>query len=110
MCPLNGEILCQAVIKVVALHLKETPPKPDTYLSDCFFTWNINTDEFEIIDPPEEFKLIRPCYNWNTDINVEKIYSKKPVIMKFDSHFSKSCLRDYNENYEIYIKEDTSCK
>lgn len=99
------------MIKIAALQLKETPAKPETYLADCFFTWDIDTDAFDIIEPLDKHKLqlIHPHYKFNTDTNIEQIHSKKPVIMKFDSHLSKSCLRDYNNYYEIYIK-DTSCK
>lgn len=111
MCPLGGLIVCQAVIKIGAFQLKEPPQKPELYLSECFFTWDIDTDAFEVIDPPDESKmlLIHPFTNLDFEVKFEKVNCKEPVIMNFDCRLSKSCLRDYNNYYEIYIK-DNLCK
>lgn len=106
VCPLNGHIICQAVIKIGTLQLSEAQPKPKVYISNCMFTWNIDSDAFQIIEPPEEYKLQPSELLINVlQVKIPKINTKRAVVMNFNCHSSKSNLRDYNNYFEIFMEE-----
>lgn len=111
ICPIDGHIVCQAVIKIGALQLNETHSKPDVYIASCIFTWNIATDAFELIEPPDKHKL-QPLTNTTQmlQIYIPPNNNKKVLVLDFDCrHSSKQTLRDYHDNFEVTL-ESKVCK
>ncbi|KAK9722872.1 DDB1-and CUL4-substrate receptor 15, WD repeat [Popillia japonica] len=106
ICPIDGHIVCQAVIKIGALQLNETHSKPDVYIASCIFTWNIATDAFELIEPPDKHKL-QPLTNTTQmlQIYIPPNNNKKVLVLDFDCrHSSKQTLRDYHDNFEVTLE------
>lgn len=110
VCPLYGDIICQAVIKIGAVGMLENSGKPSLYLANCVFLWNIVTDQFQLIESSEHAKL-EPVESFKElpQIEVPKINCKKVFVMSYRRHHkTKLKLRDYNNCYEIYM--DDTCK
>uniref|UniRef100_A0A1Y1K8R7 DDB1- and CUL4-associated factor 15 WD40 repeat-containing domain-containing protein n=1 Tax=Photinus pyralis TaxID=7054 RepID=A0A1Y1K8R7_PHOPY len=102
ICPLNGHIVCKAVITIVALQDLVPYCRRNIYIADCIFTWNIADNTFEVIEPPMKFKLQTQWFS--TDVPLVKIPSivhKKVLVMDQLFEESKRSLRDYNNCFEI---------
>lgn len=88
----------------------EKPGKPGLYLANCVFSWNIMTDEFQLIESSEYIHHIHSVETIKKNqFAVPKINCKKVLVMSYRRHHnSKLTLRDYNNYYEIYM--DDTCE
>lgn len=90
--------------------LKSIEPygKPQNYTTHCIFVWNILTDSFEVIEPPEDFLLQPPSYNYQVPPNLEipKTNCNGVLVMDYSYSKTKTSLRDYNNYLEICLTTD----
>lgn len=97
------------MIKIGALKLNQAHAKPNVHQVSCLFTWNIASDTFELIESSENCKL--PTSQAEPfDIYIPPINCKTVLVMDFNSHSSKTSLRDYNNYYEVTMKKTEFCK
>lgn len=90
------------MIKIGALKLNEIHAKPNLYVGSCIFTWNVTSDAFEVIEPPENCKLQLATENVQMlQIHIPISNNKKVFVMDFNCLSSKTSLRDYNNHYEV---------
>ncbi|EFA10338.2 uncharacterized protein LOC100141521 [Tribolium castaneum] len=109
ICPLDGHIVCQAVIKMGTL--KTVEPyygKPENYTTHCWFIWNIATDSFEVIEPPDDIKL-QPTekYQELPHVDFPSTHCNGVLVMDYCYSKTKTSLRDYNNYYEICLRSDS---
>ncbi|XP_018325707.1 DDB1- and CUL4-associated factor 15 [Agrilus planipennis] len=110
ICPLNGHIVCKALIKIGAIQTSESCGKPRLYLSNCLFSWNISSDSFDIIESVEHSKLQPSTKKINLpELVIPNIVHKKVHIMDH-LNTSKCSLRDYNNCFEICMDNKFFCK
>ncbi|XP_030762754.1 uncharacterized protein LOC115887458 [Sitophilus oryzae] len=103
VCPLNGIILCQAVIKIGALKSMVQNSIVENYWARFLFTWNITTDAFDVIDPKTKDKLFLAKEQLTTPTaKFPRFAGNKVWVLSYDtSHTTKSYLRDSNNIFEI---------
>ncbi|KAF2901302.1 hypothetical protein ILUMI_04880 [Ignelater luminosus] len=102
ICPLNGDIVCKAVITIGALQDLIPYGKRNLYIAECIFTWNIADNSFEVIEPPLKFKLQSQwCRVEMPLMKIPSIVHKKVLVMDHLYQTSKRRLRDYNNCFEI---------
>lgn len=99
MCPINGCIVCEAIIKIGALNKLDPYSKPENFSTHFLFTWSIETDVFDIEDttkllPSDEVQEI-PEYS------IPK--NKDVLILDVNRSTSKKVLRDYSNCYEVCL-------
>jgi hypothetical protein len=107
ICPLDGHIICQAVIKMGTLKSIEPYGKPENYTTHCLFVWNIATDSFEVIEPPDDIKL-QPAEKYQVlpHIDIPRTNCNGVLVMDYCYSKTKTSLRDYNNYYEICLSSD----
>lgn len=96
------------MIKIGAVEPLENNGKPNLYLANCVFRWNIVTDKFELIESSEHVRL-EPLESAKQlpQFDVPRINCKQVLVMGYKkNHGSKLKLRDYNNYYEIYMDEN----
>ncbi|KAF5286641.1 hypothetical protein FQA39_LY16215 [Lamprigera yunnana] len=104
ICPLNGHIVCKAVITIGAVQDVVPYCRRNIYVAECIFTWNIADNIFEVIEPPLKYKLQTKWYSTELPlIKMPSILHKKVLVMDQLLAESKRSLRDYNNCYEICI-------
>ncbi|XP_066151701.1 uncharacterized protein [Euwallacea fornicatus] len=129
VCPLNGEILGQVVIKIAAINPSEPHPTLQKYWSYFLFTWNISTDDFEVVDSQKVKKLftgelpfklsMEGCFNSlclhdKEPLNIPKLeppkfHCNEAWVLTYDGALeSKKFIRDSKNLFEIYLYEDDS--
>ncbi|XP_018575808.1 uncharacterized protein LOC108914464 [Anoplophora glabripennis] len=104
ICPVNGHIICQAVIKIGALKKMEPYGKPENFTASFLFTWSIETDAFDVIELKEPTKLL-PSNEPQEKLlyEIPKNNFSNVLIMDYYYTTSKSSLRDYNNYYEVCL-------
>ncbi|CAH1155849.1 unnamed protein product [Phaedon cochleariae] len=99
ICPINGQIICHAIIKMGALRKVDPYGKPETFTANFLFTWSIETDAFDVLEPaklnPAHLPLDIPEYD------VPR--SRGVLVMDFNYAATKPSLRDFDNNYEVCL-------
>ncbi|XP_065155780.1 uncharacterized protein [Atheta coriaria] len=108
ICPLEGFIICKSVIKICAMKMLEqtTNSKLHTYVAQCLFSWNIQSNAFELIEPPEPSRLHLHIANVSVpklDYDLPRFNARPVLIMNLNVNESKEHMRDYNNRYEIRL-------
>ncbi|KAG5876233.1 hypothetical protein JTB14_000877 [Gonioctena quinquepunctata] len=104
ICPINGHIICHAIIKIGASRKLDQYGKPENFTANFIFTWSIETDAFDVMEYSKEPTKLSPCCDKPQDIPDYDIPKTKEVlVMDFNYAASKTSLRDYNNYYEICI-------
>ncbi|XP_050310223.1 DDB1- and CUL4-associated factor 15 isoform X4 [Anthonomus grandis grandis] len=106
VCPISGEILCKALIKLGALKRSDPNAIVENYYAHFLFTWNIETDDFDIIDSSaKDEKLLAGNIPPTTgSINVPEIHCSGVWVLSYDtSKPSKAYLRDPKEHFEVFL-------
>lgn len=109
ICPLNGEILCKAVITICALQDLVPYGNRNIYIAECYFTWNIISNAFDLIEAPVKLQT-QGRYVALPLPNIPITVQKNLLVMKHIFHESKTSIRDYNNHYEICMDDDDTCK
>lgn len=100
------------MIKIGVLQLYQTHSKPTIYIAQCIFTWNIDTDAYHLIEPPDCYKL-QPLNMATTVLRFLRIPRnnlRKINVMDVNTRSSKQSLRDYNKDYEIVLGDEEQCE
>lgn len=108
ICPLDGHIICKSVIEIGALSLNSSKSRPQTYRTELLFSWNIATDNFQSFDSPNGGLILKGCMKGTPDIRLPKVYTRKLLVMDYDSMKTKTILRDYNNYYEVRFDQKNS--
>lgn len=104
VCPLNGEILCQAVIKIGAVKSLEPNSIVQNYWAHFLFTWNITTDAFDVIESEN-----KRLFSANEQLALPTVkfprYNCNSVwVLSYDTSLtSKTYLRDSKNNFEVCL-------
>ena len=96
------------MIKIGVLQLYQTHSKPTIYVAQCIFTWNIDTDAYHLVEPPDCYKL-QPLNMATTVLRFLRIPRnnfRRVNVMDVNARSSKQTLRDYNEDYEIVLSDE----
>ncbi|XP_060528755.1 uncharacterized protein LOC132703484 [Cylas formicarius] len=107
VCPLNGLILCQAVIKIGAAKACDSNPNIENYTAHFLFTWNITTDAFDVIEPGGDNKLF-PTWERHEfpPVKVPRICCNGVLAMGYDvTESSKYTLKDHRNEYEVCLRD-----
>lgn len=99
MCPINGCIVCQAIIKIGALNKLDPYSRPENYSAHFLFTWSIETDVFDMEDSTK--LLLSNEVQEIPEYDIPK--NKDVLIMDVNHSTSKQVLRDYNNHYEVCL-------
>lgn len=95
-------------MKLGAVEASESCGKPPVYIASCMFVWNIVTDRFELIDSEQSKLIPLAMFQEIEEISIPHLNCKKPLVMEYRRfHMSKLKLRDYNNDYEVYINDDS---
>lgn len=100
ICPINGHIICHAIIKIGAV--KNPSEKLEHFSANFLFTWSIESDAFDIIDHKEPTKLL-PADELIDTPDYDAPKCKEVLVMDYCYAASKTCLRDFNNYYEICL-------
>uniref|UniRef100_A0A6P7G6A3 Uncharacterized protein LOC114338216 n=1 Tax=Diabrotica virgifera virgifera TaxID=50390 RepID=A0A6P7G6A3_DIAVI len=100
ICPINGHIICRAIIKIGAL--KNPYPTVEHFSAHFLFTWSIENDAFDVIENKEQTRLV-PAHE-KVDIPEYDIpRCKEVLVMDYCYTTSKTNLRDFDNYYEICL-------
>ncbi|KAL1490181.1 hypothetical protein ABEB36_012915 [Hypothenemus hampei] len=103
ICPVSGEILCKAVIKIGALKTLEPKFIVETYWTHFLFTWNICTNEFDVIESDKRLTSMWEEIPTSTG-HLPTFNCKEPWVLTYDiSKPSMTSLRDSRNNFEICL-------
>lgn len=115
VCPINGHIISHAVIKICALRLSEQHARPQVYISTCLFSWNIDSDAFDLIESPsptagqhQQLYLYKPHMDMvelqplnAADLETFALHTAPVWAIKYKPKATKTYLRDYRGDYEV---------
>lgn len=102
VCPVEGDIVCKATIKIGALK-NVSNCKPAVYCSEFIFIWNIETDSFKILHT-EKLCLVK-SFKPLPPLKFPTVNCHKVMVLDYGFMSTKTVLRDYSSNYEIYLIE-----
>ncbi|KAK9881702.1 hypothetical protein WA026_017221 [Henosepilachna vigintioctopunctata] len=104
ICPIEGHIICKANIKIGALR-NASNCKPAIYCSEFIFTWNIATDAFKVLFSPSEKLCLVKDFKPISPFKLPKVNCQKVLVLDYGFMSTKTILRDYASNYEVYLGE-----
>ncbi|XP_017768224.1 PREDICTED: uncharacterized protein LOC108556562 [Nicrophorus vespilloides] len=114
ICPLDGHIICQAVIKIAALNLVSTNLKPQIFVTYCLFVWNIVTDSFELVEPSDVTNRLHTNTAHPPPVlktRIPLLNCKSIQVLDINTSSSKLSLRDYSNHYEVVMdKNPIQCR
>ncbi|XP_023015057.2 uncharacterized protein isoform X1 [Leptinotarsa decemlineata] len=103
ICPINGHIICHAIIKIGALRKIDPYGKPENFTANFLFTWSIESDAFDVLEQNKESTKLSPCSEPQDIPEYELLPTKDVLVMDFNYAASKTSLRDFNNYYEICL-------
>ncbi|KAJ8976440.1 hypothetical protein NQ317_016059 [Molorchus minor] len=104
VCPINGHIVCQAVIKMGALKKMNPYGKPENFTANFLFTWSIETDQFDVIEQTEPMELMPSDEVCDIPIyDIPKDNFREVLVMDYYYARPKTVLRDYDNYYEVCL-------
>ncbi|XP_045473770.1 uncharacterized protein LOC123680111 isoform X1 [Harmonia axyridis] len=104
VCPVDGDIVCKATIKIGALK-NVSNCKPAIYCSEFIFIWNIATDAFKLLYTPTEKLCLVKSFKPLPPFKFPRINCQEVMVLDYGFMSTKTILRDYHNNYEIYLNE-----
>ena len=96
-------------MKIAALRTNVAYMKPpDMFVGNSVFIWNIATDEFNLIEPPDGTSKLLPFAGdvQPANVKIPAHTQRKVLVMDFNPHLTKQSLRDYSNCYEILLDDD----
>lgn len=94
--------MCQAVIKIGAVQKGKPTEKPESFTTSFSFAWCIETNGFDMLESKDSLKL-QPSRNV-IDVPLIVPHGNSDVlVMDYNFTTSKTCLRDFNNYYEICL-------
>lgn len=108
ICPLSGDIICTAEIKIGAVKDQQKAVEvspPQVYMASCLFVWNMCTDSYRVIEPDNNLltasriALTRQQNVYVQSVTLENIPQVHCKKVRHMTHVIGKCYFFYSENY-----------
>ncbi|CAH2002128.1 unnamed protein product [Acanthoscelides obtectus] len=115
ICPMNGHITCQAVIKIGARSRLGPRATLQNLTANFLFTWSIETDAFELCDGGGTARL-RTCGeddDAEEEVETPKVSNEMCDVLVMDyvhTASTKPALRDHQNYYEVCLGSQISTR